>query len=113
MVDGSIAVVGFLVEVGARSNPFLSKVLRQVKAIEKEGSETAIRGLQFGIIAKSLARNTVYRYQGSLTTPPCTEGLEVSQFHFSFFRLTFRNLHFEHKLTGLNLVDCKLGEACS
>ncbi|GAA0171946.1 dehydratase [Lithospermum erythrorhizon] len=69
-VDGGIAVIGILYKIG-NPDPFLSKVLGNIKTITEEGTD-------LGDINPNdiiFNRNQYYRYIGSLTTPPCTEGV--------------------------------------
>ena len=62
---GDLAVVGVLFEEG-EANPFLDKVLKNV------GKEAMLN------VDEMLPVNTenYYHYQGSLTTPPCSEGVQ-------------------------------------
>lgn len=69
---GNLAVLGVLFEEGAH-NAELEKLIRAAPAHERE-VET-VKGATFDP-AKLLPTNlAVYRYEGSLTTPPCTEGV--------------------------------------
>ncbi|KAG9129319.1 hypothetical protein Leryth_027255 [Lithospermum erythrorhizon] len=68
--DEGIAVIGILYNVG-NADPFLSKVLKNIKTVTEEGTD-------LGSINPNditFDRNAYYRYTGSLTTPPCTEGV--------------------------------------
>ncbi|KAG9140083.1 hypothetical protein Leryth_021113, partial [Lithospermum erythrorhizon] len=71
--DGGIAVIGILYKIG-RADRFLSQVilvLKSVKSVTEEGTDLG------NITPKDIrfSRNAYYRYIGSLTTPPCTEGV--------------------------------------
>jgi carbonic anhydrase len=70
--DGSKAVVGILTEDGA-DNEALAKILanrpRNGKTIEGCNADLDLRALVS-------VNETSFHYQGSLTTPPCSEGLQ-------------------------------------
>lgn len=70
--DKKIAVIGLLYDIG-HSNPFLEKLMKTIKSISDTSEEVDI-----GLINPEEIRmggNNYYRYMGSLTTPPCTEGV--------------------------------------
>jgi carbonic anhydrase len=68
---GKLAVVAVLFKEG-KANPTLAKVFAVMPA--KEGEKVALEG---GVNPADLlpARQDYYAYVGSLTTPPCTEGV--------------------------------------
>jgi len=68
--DGKLAVIGVFFKEGAE-NPVLKEVFAQMP--DKEG-KVALKGAinPTGLLPKSLA---YYSYLGSLTTPPCSEGV--------------------------------------
>jgi carbonic anhydrase len=70
--DGKLGVLGVMFEEGA-ANPELAKILATTpssKSDVKAGTDQMIDPA--GMLPEDLA---VYRYMGSLTTPPCSEGV--------------------------------------
>ena len=92
--DGTIAVLGVMMRIG-RENESLQKVW----SVIPPAGETS-ENKDVGINARNLlpANLDYYRYDGSLTTPPCTEGvkwyvlqtpIEISEDQFRAFRKLF------------------------
>lgn len=70
--NGKVAVVGVFVRAG-EANPTIQKVIDHLP--KEEGKEIAIRGERIDP-AELLPKDKIfYAFDGSLTTPPCTEGL--------------------------------------
>jgi carbonic anhydrase len=92
--EGKLAVIGALVEVGAANQEF-GKIMPFMPA-NTESAPTTTSELNLAtILPKDLG---VFRYQGSLTTPPCSEGVlwsvlaepvEFSQDQVTAFRRLF------------------------
>lgn len=73
--DGHIAVIGVLVKEG-RSNPLISTLwdnLPPEKNKERDSSAVEVNAIQL-----VPAKHSYYKYAGSLTIPPCPEGLTFS-----------------------------------
>lgn len=70
--DGVLAVLGVFIEKGAE-NPELAKIISHIPA--KPGEPQPVEGLVFDPSALLPENLATYRYSGSLTTPPCTEGV--------------------------------------
>ncbi|KAK7378114.1 hypothetical protein VNO80_03551 [Phaseolus coccineus] len=67
---GGTAVIGIQYKIG-RSNRLLSKLLNDIKSLGDKDIDLGV--INPGII--EFGSRKYYRYGGSLTTPPCTEGV--------------------------------------
>ena len=70
---GGLAVVGVLLKAGA-DNPGYAAVLNNLPAAE--GEPQAVSGASVDANQLLPTTRTYWRYNGSLTTPPCTEGVQ-------------------------------------
>ncbi|XP_039134926.1 alpha carbonic anhydrase 7-like [Dioscorea cayenensis subsp. rotundata] len=77
--EGEIAIIGVVYELGA-ADIFLSpKVMRNVKYLKDKQQDEVLMG---SMLPPLIERTTpYYRYLGSLTTPPCSEGVVWSLVH--------------------------------
>jgi len=71
--NGSVAVIGVLVK-GGESNPALQAIINHLPAAD--GKEYAIKNETINPIDFFPLDHDYYSFMGSLTTPPCTEGLQ-------------------------------------
>lgn len=69
---GNLAVLGVMFEEGA-PNAELEKLVKAAPHTEQE--PTLVSGVTFDPTKLLPASRSVFRYEGSLTTPPCTEGV--------------------------------------
>ncbi|KAH9219403.1 alpha carbonic anhydrase, partial [Leptodontidium sp. 2 PMI_412] len=73
---GELAVIGFVIEVECTNDPLLGSVLSHIDELQGEDPKTILQDLDFSTITAQFAQNTIFRYSGSLTTPPCSEEVE-------------------------------------
>jgi len=71
--EGKLAVVGVLMQEGKQENKFLKSLWSELPAQQSEPKVLANKTTN---IAQFLpAKNAYYTFNGSLTTPPCSEGV--------------------------------------
>jgi carbonic anhydrase len=75
---GEIAVVGVFLQEGA-ANPLLQEIWDHIPGVEHVVSESEEASIQPEDLLP--ADKAYYRYAGSLTTPPCTEGVRWHVMH--------------------------------
>ncbi|RNA33998.1 carbonic anhydrase 4-like [Brachionus plicatilis] len=80
--SGKIAVLGFFFEIAPQKNPKLDKII----SVANIKNKTDIRQIDFSLFSMLPAAGAVlnrrgyFRYSGSFTTPPCTEGVTWTVF---------------------------------
>ena len=97
----SLVVLALLIQLSTGAGvPFLDSIVSSLPAIVAPGSETRIQSIGLSPAVDLLTNSSVstFTYVGSLTTPPCTEGLpffipneflpiSVSQFNADIHRI--------------------------
>ncbi|KAJ3245671.1 hypothetical protein HDU77_009283 [Chytriomyces hyalinus] len=71
--DGKLNVIGVLFEVSEKPNPWIDLFIDNLPA--NVNVSTYLSGLDMSVIINHLKDTDYYSYSGSLTTPPCTEGI--------------------------------------
>ncbi|OQR92137.1 bifunctional monodehydroascorbate reductase and carbonic anhydrase nectarin-3-like [Achlya hypogyna] len=74
--DKGLAVLGVLFEISNEDNPFLDEVWSSIANLGDHGSNVTVAGISGVPLNISADQSSFYRYSGSLTTPPYTEGVE-------------------------------------
>ncbi|KAJ4326358.1 hypothetical protein N0V94_000033 [Neodidymelliopsis sp. IMI 364377] len=119
-----LAVIALMFEVSTEdSDPIISGLSSSFSAIERPGTTTTIRsGLDFSNVIDKIASSDILQYSGSLTTPPCAEGvtflivkdpLPVSVADFNAIKkiVKFNSRFVQNTLGGQNMLQ--LGAAAA
>lgn len=118
-LDKTKTVVGFVVEVAGPADipsSVLSSVFANVDSITEAGSVGTTGSLDFTPIIDHIGSSHVYQYGGSLTTPPCSEGvawnvvkepifIDVSTYRKVKSILKFNSRYTQNKVGDINLLD--------
>ena len=75
--DKSTAVLGIMIEVtpDQTPSPFFTSALSNVSSADNTGDTAPTGPLNAADLTALVHGSEVYQYAGSLTTPPCTEGV--------------------------------------
>ncbi|PMD52492.1 putative carbonic anhydrase [Hyaloscypha bicolor E] len=76
--DGQIAVIAaqFQLTENGETTSLLTSVTEKIAAISSPGSVTETGALDFAPLVDVISKQALHTYEGSLTTPPCAEGLK-------------------------------------
>ncbi|XP_075428962.1 carbonic anhydrase 9-like isoform X2 [Ascaphus truei] len=77
---GGLAVLAAFIQEGPELNPTYEQLLSHLREVEEEGKSIEIPGFDIhGLLPQRLDR--YYRYNGSLTTPPCYQSVNWTLFN--------------------------------
>jgi len=71
--DGKLAVIGVFMKEGAKNN-FIQTLWDNIP--DKVGAEKSMKHIKINAMDLLPENRAYYKYSGSLTTPPCTEGVD-------------------------------------
>jgi len=72
---GNIAVVALLFEMSDQNTQLFDTLVPSLPQIQTAGTVTNTGAIDFAPVAQHITTTPLLTYQGSLTTPPCAEGL--------------------------------------
>lgn len=101
--QGTLTVLGFMFKLSKTDNLALNPVLNGVAVAKNENHWKNVSFAMSSILPELTSLDKYYRYLGSLTTPPCTEGvkwnlfteaIEISAKQLESFRVNDLKLNF-------------------
>ncbi|KAF2823329.1 carbonic anhydrase [Ophiobolus disseminans] len=113
-----LAVVALMFQVSAgESSSIIKSLSSSVAAISTPGTKTAIPGgIDFSDVLAKIESSDILQYSGSLTTPPCAEGvtfmivkdpLDISVADFNAIKsvVKFNARYIQNNLGGANMLE--------
>lgn len=61
-IDGKLAVVGYVIEIGCGNHPLLGAVLGKIKQVAAVDAKSTLASLDLSSITKDFAEHDVFRY---------------------------------------------------
>lgn len=118
--DGKILVLGITFQMSQSTTDLLTSVFIAINAARNPGSWAPTGPLNFGPLINHLTTTPLYRYSGSLTTPPCKEGvtfliterplpLNVQTFNAVKSVMKFNSRYTQDTLGQVNLLNINGG----
>lgn len=117
MDNTQLAVIALMFQVSAsESDPVIAGLSSSLDAIATPGTATTIEeGLDFSSVLANIESSDILQYSGSLTTPPCAEGvtflivkdpLDVSVADFNAIKkiVKFNSRFIQNALGGDNML---------
>jgi carbonic anhydrase len=113
-----LAVVALMFQVSAsKSSSIIKSLSSSLSAIRTPGTKTAIpAGIDFSDVLSKINSSDILSYSGSLTTPPCAEGvtfmivkdpLDISVADFNAIKsiVKFNSRYIQNSLGGVNMLE--------
>jgi carbonic anhydrase len=113
-----LAVIALMFQVSAsNSSSIIRSLSSSLSAISAPGTKTAIpAGIDFSDVLAKMASSDILSYAGSLTTPPCAEGvsfmivkdpLDISVADFNAIKsiVKFNSRYIQNNLGGVNMLE--------
>lgn len=119
--DGSIAVIAvpFQLTEDGSTTELLTSVIENIDAVKEPGSVTKTGALNFEELIDAIQTKPLFQYTGSLTTPPCAEGLtflvmeEPLPLNVKTYNSLKATIKFNSRYTQNNLGDTNLLEVAA
>lgn len=116
--DGSIAVIAipFQLSEDGSTTELLTSVISNIENVREPGKVTKTGPLDFATLVEAVQKGPLFQYTGSLTTPPCAEGLtflvleeplplNVKTFNTIKSVIKFNARYTQNKLENTNLIQ--------